>query len=186
MKSAKDSVKSRTIEPEVISKFREKLVELEPKIKKIIIMENEEAALRAAENQVNRAENKLQGNNKKRDWFQVNSLLYGLVWSTFIFRQDTKKNWKRHRVCWTDIPEFRIKIREIKKLFREQIRPKKEQKEKFSKRNHSEKEKKKEVKKETGLEPVIPHLIYVILHIWKSPHFISIRKPFDISLSKNL
>merc|ERR1711990_619655 len=71
VKSAKDSVKSRTIEPEVISKFREKLVELEPKIKKIIIMENEEAALRAAENQVNRAENKLQGNNKKRDWFQT-------------------------------------------------------------------------------------------------------------------
>ena len=34
-------------------------------------MENEESALRAAENQVNRAENKLQGTNQKRDWYQV-------------------------------------------------------------------------------------------------------------------
>ena len=35
-------------------------------------MENEEAAIRAAENQINRAENRLDGQPKqKRDWYQV-------------------------------------------------------------------------------------------------------------------
>ena len=45
--------------------------ELEPKIKKIIVMENEESAFRAAENLVNRAENKIAGKAEKRDWYQV-------------------------------------------------------------------------------------------------------------------
>ena len=71
MKSAKSAVKSRTVDVEAIQKFREKLEELEPKIKKIIIMENEEAAFRAAENQINRTQNKLDGTHQKRDWYQV-------------------------------------------------------------------------------------------------------------------
>ena len=71
VKSAKSAVKSRTVE--AIQKFREKLEELEPKIKKIIVMENEEAAFRAAENQINRTQNKLDGTHQKRDWYQVTS-----------------------------------------------------------------------------------------------------------------
>ena len=63
---------ARTIDPEIITTFKNKLVELEPKVKKIIVMENEEAAIRAAENQINRAENRLDGQPKqKRDWYQV-------------------------------------------------------------------------------------------------------------------
>ena len=34
-------------------------------------MENEEAAFRAAENQINRTQNKLDGTHQKRDWYQV-------------------------------------------------------------------------------------------------------------------
>ena len=71
VKSAKSAVKSRTVDVEAIQKFREKLEELEPKIKKIIVMENEEAAFRAAENQINRTQNKLDGTHQKRDWYQV-------------------------------------------------------------------------------------------------------------------
>ena len=74
VKSAKSAVKSRTVDVEAIQKFREKLEELEPKIKKIIVMENEEAAFRAAENQINRTQNKLDGTHQKRDWYQVKFL----------------------------------------------------------------------------------------------------------------
>jgi len=74
VKSAKSAVKSRTVDVEAIQKFREKLEELEPKIKKIIVMENEEAAFRAAENQINRTQNKLDGTHQKRDWYQVTFL----------------------------------------------------------------------------------------------------------------
>ena len=48
-----------------------KLNEIEPKVKKIIDLENEEAAFAAAENQINRAQNKLDNkDNKKREWYQ--------------------------------------------------------------------------------------------------------------------
>ena len=71
-KSASASLKARNIDAEIIAQFRAKLVELEPKVKKIIIMENEESAIRAAENQINRVENKLEGGQRqKRDWYQV-------------------------------------------------------------------------------------------------------------------
>ena len=100
MKSAKSAVKSRTVDVEAIQKFREKLEELEPKIKKIIVMENEEAAFRAAENQINRTQNKLDGTHQKRDWYQVIFLdLTSRAPRSFFFRRNTNVNWKRLKLC---------------------------------------------------------------------------------------
>lgn len=54
-----------------MSNYKVKLNEIEPKVKKIIDLENEEAAFAAAENQINRAQNKLDNkDNKKREWYQ--------------------------------------------------------------------------------------------------------------------
>lgn len=72
IKASKTSCKTRTLATEVVTNFKTKLNEYESKVKKIIDMENEEAALAAIENQVNAAKNKLeQGPNEKRGWFQT-------------------------------------------------------------------------------------------------------------------
>ena len=72
-KSASAALKARNIDADIVAQFRTKLVELESKVKKIIVMENEESSIRAAENQINRVENRLEGGAKaqKRDWYQV-------------------------------------------------------------------------------------------------------------------
>ena len=55
----------------MVSNYKTKLTEIENKVKKIIDLENEEAAFAAAENQINRAQNKLEHkDNKKREWYQ--------------------------------------------------------------------------------------------------------------------
>ena len=59
IKASKTSCKTRTVAAEVVSNFKTKLNEYETKVKKIIDMENEEAALAAIENQVNAAKNKV-------------------------------------------------------------------------------------------------------------------------------
>ena len=69
--SSKSTCKTRTIAADVVSNYKVKLNEIEPKVKKIIDLENEEAAFAAAENQINRAQNKLDNkDNKKREWYQ--------------------------------------------------------------------------------------------------------------------
>ena len=59
IKASKTSCKTRTLAAEVVTNFKTKLNEYESKVKKIIDMENEEAALAAIENQVNAAKNKV-------------------------------------------------------------------------------------------------------------------------------
>ena len=72
IKSSKSSCKTRTVPVDVVSNYKTKLAEIEPKVKKIIDLENEEAAFAAAENQINRAKNKLEKNeDPKRSWYQT-------------------------------------------------------------------------------------------------------------------
>ena len=72
IKSSKSSCKTRTIATDVAANYKTKLMELELKVKKIIDLENEEAAFAAVENQINRAQNKLQNTAApKREWFQT-------------------------------------------------------------------------------------------------------------------
>ena len=72
IKSSKSSCKTRTIATDVVSNYKTKLTELELKVKKIVDLENEEAAFAAAENQINRAQNKLnKTEDPKRSWYQT-------------------------------------------------------------------------------------------------------------------
>ncbi|KAL3286971.1 hypothetical protein HHI36_001457 [Cryptolaemus montrouzieri] len=71
IKKAKNPVKSRVIPPDIIEKYRDKLENMESQVAKILKEEYEERLLSKAENQANRAENILKGqNDPKRPWFQ--------------------------------------------------------------------------------------------------------------------
>lgn len=73
IKKAKNPVKSRIIPPDIIEKYRQKLEKLEPQITQILQEEYEERLLSKTENQANRAQKLLQGDEKteKRSWFQT-------------------------------------------------------------------------------------------------------------------
>jgi len=71
VKFAKTPVKSRVVPAEVINKFREKLNGLESEIGEVLKMEANEKKILSTENQVNKAEKILKGEeNAKRVWFQ--------------------------------------------------------------------------------------------------------------------
>ncbi|KAK3923300.1 putative ATP-dependent RNA helicase [Frankliniella fusca] len=71
IKNATNPVKSRVIPPEIISKYREKCEVLKEDIKNILEEEFQERQLNKLENQANRAEKMLKGEQlEKRDWFQ--------------------------------------------------------------------------------------------------------------------
>ncbi|KAJ8984206.1 hypothetical protein NQ317_011115 [Molorchus minor] len=73
IKRAKNPVKSRVVPPDILEKYRQKLEKLEPQIEQILREEYEERLLAKTENQANRAEKLLKGeNDKKRPWFQTN------------------------------------------------------------------------------------------------------------------
>lgn len=72
IKRAKNPVKSRVIPPDIIEKYRQKLEKLEPQITQILQEEYEERLLSKTENQANRAQKLLQGEQtEKRTWFQT-------------------------------------------------------------------------------------------------------------------
>lgn len=72
IKRAKNPVKSRVIPADIIEKYRQKLEKLEPQIAQILQEEYEERLLSKAENQANRAQKLLQGEqSEKRSWFQT-------------------------------------------------------------------------------------------------------------------
>lgn len=72
IKGARNPVKSRIIPSEIIEKYKRKLVILEPQLNKILQEEYEERLLSKAENQANRAEKILKGEQEeKRPWFQT-------------------------------------------------------------------------------------------------------------------
>uniref|UniRef100_A0A8C4NGK9 RNA helicase n=1 Tax=Eptatretus burgeri TaxID=7764 RepID=A0A8C4NGK9_EPTBU len=73
VKLAKRAVKNRTIPPEVIMKFRDKIQQLDKEIDEVLRMEKEERELAASENQLNRVKNKVENAETKpleRTWFQ--------------------------------------------------------------------------------------------------------------------
>ncbi|KAJ8931264.1 hypothetical protein NQ314_015830 [Rhamnusium bicolor] len=72
IKRAKNPVKSRVIPPDILEKYRQKLQKLEPQITQVLQEEYEERLLSKAENQANRAEKLLKGEQGvKRPWFQT-------------------------------------------------------------------------------------------------------------------
>jgi len=71
IKSAKTAVKKRVMAAEVITKYREKLLDLEPEVGEIMKMEAVEKKILSTENKVNRAQKQLAGEEEtKRVWFQ--------------------------------------------------------------------------------------------------------------------
>ena len=93
IQSSKSSCKTRTIAADVVSNYKTKLTEIENKVKKIIDLENEEAAFAAAENQINRAQNKLEHkDNKKREWYQ--DWFNKINLTTFDFRATCKNSFR--------------------------------------------------------------------------------------------
>ncbi|BFZ13504.1 hypothetical protein BsWGS_16543 [Bradybaena similaris] len=74
VKQAKTPLKTRIVPQDVVSKFKEKINEIEQDIKQIMIQEKEESHLRSAENKMNKAHNlldKAEDEGKKRTWFQT-------------------------------------------------------------------------------------------------------------------
>lgn len=72
IKSARNPVKSRVIPPDILEKYKLKLEKLEPQINQILQEEYEERLLSKAENQANRAEKLLKGEQEPtRPWFQT-------------------------------------------------------------------------------------------------------------------
>ncbi|XP_002125988.2 putative ATP-dependent RNA helicase DDX27 [Ciona intestinalis] len=71
VKFAKNPVKSRVVPPDVISKFRDKLNEIESEVGDVMKMEAQEKQVIASENQVKKAEKIIKGEApEKRAWFQ--------------------------------------------------------------------------------------------------------------------
>lgn len=72
IKSARNPVKARLIPPEILEKYKKKLEQLEPQINQLLQEEHEERLLSKAENQANRVEKMLKGEqDEKRPWFQT-------------------------------------------------------------------------------------------------------------------
>ncbi|KAL8591704.1 hypothetical protein ACOMHN_061796 [Nucella lapillus] len=74
VKHAKSTLKKRTVPPEVVTRFRERIEEMRDDIDDITREEQEDRKVRALENQANKAqrllENGANGAAPKRDWFQ--------------------------------------------------------------------------------------------------------------------
>ncbi|XP_018794679.1 PREDICTED: probable ATP-dependent RNA helicase DDX27 [Bactrocera latifrons] len=72
IKNAENSVKNRIIPPEIIEKYRKKLIALEPEIQHILDEEQAERQLAKMEQQLSKTERKLQGTqSEQRAWFQT-------------------------------------------------------------------------------------------------------------------
>uniref|UniRef100_A0A1A9X141 RNA helicase n=1 Tax=Glossina brevipalpis TaxID=37001 RepID=A0A1A9X141_9MUSC len=73
VKNAEGSIKNRIIPPEIVEKYRKKLIALEPEIQNILDEEQYERQLAKTEQQLSKAERKLLNNqnNDKRQWFQT-------------------------------------------------------------------------------------------------------------------
>ncbi|XP_005184122.2 probable ATP-dependent RNA helicase DDX27 [Musca domestica] len=73
IKNAEGSIKNRIIPPEIIEKYRNKLIALEPEIQNILDEEQAERQLAKMEQQLSKTERKLLGNAnvEHRDWFQT-------------------------------------------------------------------------------------------------------------------
>lgn len=75
IKNAVNPVKNRIIPPEIIEKYRKKLLALEPEIVKVYEEEKAEKMLAQTENQLNKTEKKLKSDRKEekqsRQWFQT-------------------------------------------------------------------------------------------------------------------
>ncbi|XP_076259786.1 dead-box helicase Rs1 [Rhynchophorus ferrugineus] len=72
IKKAKNPVKSRVIPPDIIEKYRQKLQNMEQQIQQILQEEEEERLLAKAENQANKAQKLLKGEQDPvRPWFQT-------------------------------------------------------------------------------------------------------------------
>ncbi|XP_076469950.1 putative ATP-dependent RNA helicase DDX27 [Babylonia areolata] len=74
VKHAKTALKKRTVPPEVVVRFRERIEEMTDDIATIVREEQEERKVRALENQANKAQRLLDNNlqpGAKRDWFQT-------------------------------------------------------------------------------------------------------------------
>lgn len=72
VKGARNPVKSRIIPPDILEKYKLKLAKLDPQINQILQEENEERLLSKTENQANRVEKILKGEQEKnRPWFQT-------------------------------------------------------------------------------------------------------------------
>nr|XP_023020447.1 probable ATP-dependent RNA helicase DDX27 [Leptinotarsa decemlineata] len=72
IKRAKNPVKSRVIPADILEKYKDKLLRLEPQITQILQEEYEERMLSKVENQANKAEKLLKGEqDEKRPWFQT-------------------------------------------------------------------------------------------------------------------
>ncbi|XP_067627369.1 probable ATP-dependent RNA helicase DDX27 [Eurosta solidaginis] len=71
IKNAENSVKNRIIPPEIIEKYRRKLIALEPEIQQILDEEQAERQLAKMEQQLSKTERKLLGTQPEhREWFQ--------------------------------------------------------------------------------------------------------------------
>ncbi|XP_067000755.2 probable ATP-dependent RNA helicase DDX27 [Anabrus simplex] len=71
IKNARTAPKSRVIPPDIVSKYRERVLALEDDVKQILQEEWEERTLQKAEKQANRAEKLLKGTqDAPRSWFQ--------------------------------------------------------------------------------------------------------------------
>ncbi|KAK7483044.1 hypothetical protein BaRGS_00025707, partial [Batillaria attramentaria] len=74
VKNAKTPLKSRIVPPEVVARYRDRIMEMEEDITSIQKEEREERQLRAAENQANKAQRLLENGDdadQKREWFQT-------------------------------------------------------------------------------------------------------------------
>ncbi|XP_055855410.1 probable ATP-dependent RNA helicase DDX27 isoform X2 [Episyrphus balteatus] len=73
IKNAENSVKNRIIPPEIIEKYRKKLIALEPEIQNILDEEQAERQLAKAEQSLSKVERKLAGaaGAENRSWFQT-------------------------------------------------------------------------------------------------------------------
>ncbi|CAG5134459.1 unnamed protein product, partial [Candidula unifasciata] len=74
VKQAKTPLKTRIVPQDVVSRFKEKINDIEEDIKQIMIQEKEESHLRSVENKMNKAHNlldKTQDESQQRTWFQT-------------------------------------------------------------------------------------------------------------------
>merc|ERR1719261_315209 len=71
VKRARDPVKSRTVNVDVVEKYKKKLVKLEEDIKRVLEEETAEREIAKLENRAGKLQNRIDGTEDDRTWFQT-------------------------------------------------------------------------------------------------------------------
>ena len=71
VKRARDPVKSRTVNVDVVEKYKKKLVKLEEDIKRVLEEETAEREIAKLENRAGKLQNRINGEQDDRTWFQT-------------------------------------------------------------------------------------------------------------------